>query len=472
MTDERPIHPHFLTGLSGRLLVLTVCFVMLAQVLIYVPSVSQFRREYLEDKIAKAYLAGLALEASPNNAVTHPLAMDLLLHAGAHAIVLKMADRRMLLLSNEPPPTPDATFDLRETSALDWLADAFVTLSQSGNRILRLVDVAPREPGTEVEVLLDETPLRREMYRFSRRIMTLSVVFSAISAILVYLVLRWWMVQPILRLTASIERFRRTPEDESTTIRPSRRSDEIGTAERELAAMQHQVRSALRQKTRLALLGGAVAKIHHDLRNSLASAMLASDRLADSDDPVVRLVTPRLFQAIDRAVALTTRTLDYLRAEPAPRTDSEFPLRALLIEAGEAMPATEPEAMPLIDTDGTDRDLRVRGDREQLFRVFSNLLMNAAQAGARRVRIIGWQTDGRTIIDVSDDGGGIPAALRERLFQPFASTRSHGGTGLGLVIAREILAAHGGSIALVETGDAGTTFRIELPASPARRAVA
>jgi len=462
MTDERSPRLRFLTGMSGRLLALTVCFVMLAEVLIYLPSVGRFRKVYLEDQIAKAHLAALALEASPNKAVKDPLAMDLLMHAGAHAIVLKSPHRRMLMLADRMPSSVDATFDLRQQTFVDWVGQALTTLMQRQNRVLRVIGQSPRDPGATVEVLLDETPLRQAMYAYSGRILTLSIIISLITASLVYCVLQWWMVRPMTRLTDSMVRFRRNPEDEGTTIVPSGRSDEIGTAERELAAMQREVRAALRQKTRLATVGSAVAKIHHDLRNMLASAVLASERLGGIDDPEVQRLVPRLYEAIDRAVALTSRTLDFLREKAPPLRESVFDIRDLLADVDRSIRAPD-GASPLLAADGSGLDSEIAGDRDQLFRVFSNLALNAAQAGARAVRIGAERVDSRIVIDVHDDGTGIPPKVRERLFLPFAGSGRDQGVGLGLVIAREIVAAHGGALSLVESGAGGTTFRVELP---------
>lgn len=464
MTAVEPSRPHFLTGLSVRLLALTVCFVMLAEVLIYLPSVARYRKVYLEDQIAKANLAAIALEASPDNVLAEPLSMDLLLHAGAHAIVLRSPDRRMLMLSDHMPPTVAATFDLRETGFLEWIGDAVAALARRENRVLRVIGASPRDGEATVEVLLDEAPLRRAMYAFSGRILTLSIIISLITAGFVYLVLQWWMVRPILRLADSMVRFRENPEDERNTIVPSPRSDEIAVAERELASMQKQVRTALRQKTRLALLGSAVGKIHHDLRNTLGHAVLASDRLAGIDDPEVQRVVPRLYQAIDRAVAMTSRTLDFLQDGTPKLVESVFPLNELLSEVEEALrPPDRPT--PLLDLDGSAAGLRIAGDRQQLFRVFCNLALNATQAGASTVRIDTRLIDSLVVIDVGDDGPGIPETVRRRLFQPFAGSGRDGGSGLGLVICREIVVAHGGALNLLRTGATGTTFRLELPLS-------
>jgi signal transduction histidine kinase len=79
------------------------------------------------------------------------------------------------------------------------------------------------------------------------------------------------------------------------------------------------------------------------------------------------------------------------------------------------------------------------------------------------VRIDAERVDSRIVIDVRDDGTGIPPKVRERLFLPFAGSGRNQGVGLGLVIAREIVTAHGGKLSLVESSAGGTTFRVELP---------
>ena len=110
-------------------------------------------------------------------------------------------------------------------------------------------------------------------------------------------------------------------------------------------------------------------------------------------------------------------------------------------------------------------DLDVDGDREQLFRVFTNLGQNAIQAGAPGVRISAGVRGGRMVIDVADDGPGLLAqGPATTLFQPFAGSSRSGGTGLGLVIVRDIMHAHGGDISLLRSGEGGTTFRLEFPA--------
>ena len=443
-------------GLSARLLVLTVFFVMLAEFLIYTPSISRFRRVYLEEHVATARLAMVALETTPGGAVDGTLEERLLLHAGVHGIVLKRPGQHILVVRGEMPLHVHATFDLREGGFFGWIGDAFTTLAQDDNRVLRVIGVAPVDPSVIVEVLMDETPMRQAMYGYSQRILELSIVISLITAGLVFLSLQWLMVRPMRRITESMTAFREAPEDEGGTIVAGRRGDEIGVAQRELAVMQDEVRAALRQKTRLATLGAAVAKINHDLRNTLSTAVLVSDGLSDIDDPEVRRLAPRLMTAIDRAIALCSQTLAFA-GDATPRLSrSRFSLHGLVNEAG--------STTGLAIANELAAGLQLEADREQLFRVLTNLARNAEHAGAGSLRFTAAVDNGRVAIDVADDGSGLPDVAWENLFTPFAGSTREGGTGLGLVIARDIVRAHGGDISLAATGAAGTTFRLELPA--------
>lgn len=463
MSVERQFRSAWFRGLSARLLALTVLFVMLAEVLIYVPSISRFRKAYLEDQIEKAYLAILAVRDNPEQAANKSLTMDLLFHAGAYAIVLKTPERRMLMLSKEMPPTIDVTFDLRRHTFVQWIGEAFAALVQTGNRVMRVLGTSPGDPQATIEVLLDETPMREAMYGFSVRILSLSIVISLIAAGLVYLSLQWLMVRPIGQITECMMRFRENPEDETATLLPSCRSDEIGIAQRELAAMQDDLRAALRQKTHLAALGTAVAKINHDLRNALATAVLASDRLSTVDDPEVQRALPRLYAAIDRAVALCSQTLNYVQDVRRTLRLGAFRLTDLVREVEGELSGSErhPGGFRIVAGEGCQ--MLINADRRQLFRVFMNLALNARQAGANTSRIDAHRAADGVAIEVADDGPGIPEPVRAKLFLPFAGSSRDGGTGLGLVIAREIVAAHGGELTLVRSGPEGTIFRIGLP---------
>lgn len=460
-------------GLSARLLWLTVFFVMVAEVLIWAPSVARFRQDWLQERITRAHLATIAYAALPDDA---PLLMGigqkLLEQTDLRGIVLKRGGRSALMVTDDMPPAVDATFDLRQEMFFGWVGEAFATLAGDGRRILRVLGTPPHAPDVRIEIILDESALRRDMLAFSARILTLSIVISLITAGLVYVSLHRLLVRPMRHITQSMVAFRADPEGAAVAAPDLiARTDEIGIAERELATMQDELRAALAQKTRLATLGAAVAKINHDLRNTLATAMLVSDRLADSGDPEVRKVAPRLYDAMQRAVSLCSRTLNFVSdTRPAPAREA-VPLRALLDGvAAELAPAAEAariegtaEAARI--TVAADPAEAVAADREQLHRALINLVLNALQAGARVVSLDARIDDGRARIRVADDGAGLEPKAREKLFQPFVGSARRGGAGLGLPIAREIARDHGGDLALVETGPAGTIFEMTLPAA-------
>ncbi len=456
-----------LKSLSARLLILTVFFVMVGEVLIFVPSVARFRMTWFENRIAAGRLAILALEASPTGHLDQNLVNRLLAQVGAHAVVLHRPNGMVLMLDRPKMPPADRTIDLTHPSVWGAIRGSFGALVRHDDRMLRVRGPAPSDPAETVVVLLEEAPIRHEMWAFGIRILEMSIVISLLAATLVYLSLQWLLVRPMRRITAAMIAFREDPENASRVIVPSGRVDEIGLAERELAISQEAVRRALGQNARLAALGTAVTKINHDLRNILATARLVTDGLTASAAPEVRRIAPRLLDAIDRAVALCTRTLDFSREGTPPLAPSRFALKPLIDEIGPALGVSEHE----LALDCTvPADLTVLADRDQLYRVLSNLARNAVEAGARHLRFSGEPEPGAIAIEIADDGHGLPPKAQENLFRPFFGSARLGGTGLGLAIARELVRAHGGDLVLVSSTAAGTVFRLTLPAPAARAA--
>ena len=451
----------FARSLSARLLLLTIGFVMLAEVLIYTPSIARFRDVWLTEKLAAAHLAALATVAAPEGMVTPQLEDELLAHVGAYRVYLARPGLHLYSLGGVPPRPVTNIIDMEGEGPLAMIAMAFEAMANGEGRISRMRGYSPRDPASEVEVIFDETRLHMAMWDFSWRILGLSIIISLITAGLVFLSLRWLTVRPLMRFTEKMEAFRDHPDDPAAIIVPSRRADEVGLAERELHDMQIAVLAALKQKDRLAALGTAVTKVNHDLRNMLGTASLVSERLAASGDPDVQRTVPRLMEALDRAADLCTRTLDYTR-EGGPRLNrSRFGLHQLVAELeGDLAPVMPPDAAMV---NAVPVGLQVHADCEQLRRVLVNLARNAFQAGAEMVTVSAEIESERVSITVCDDGPGLPPRARKHLFQPFAGTARPHGTGLGLAIAREIVVAHRGDVRLVETGADGTAFQIVLP---------
>ena len=453
-------------GLSGKLLVLTILFVMIAEVLIYVPSVANFRVTWLKDRLQTGYTAALVLDAAPNGMVPDSLAKQILDSIGARAVAMKMGERRRMLAIDDMPPDVAATFDMRDVRAFDEIVDAFATMLNSKKDVMRVVGPAPMG-GEYIDLIMDERPLRRAMLRYSVDILLLSLIISAITAMLVYLALHYMFVRPMRGVTANMTAFRADPENADRIIIPSGRDDEIGTAERELAAMQTELASMLHQKSRLAALGLAVSKINHDLRNLLASAQLFSDRLATIPDPGVQRFAPKLMHALERAIAFCQSTLSYGRLQEPPPDRRKIPLEPLVEEVHETLGIGSDIGW----ISAIERGLVVEADYDQLFRILLNLTRNAMQAlesrpardpGRDQIRITGRREGAVVIIEVADTGPGFSERAREHLFEAFQGSTRTGGSGLGLAIAAELVHAHGGEIRLVE-GTIGATFRLTIP---------
>jgi signal transduction histidine kinase len=454
-------------GLSGRLLVLTILFVMISEVLIYVPSIANFRLNWLNDRLAAAHTAALVLDAAPSGMVPESLARQILASVGARAVAMKMGAQRRLLAVADMPPMIHHDIDMRSVRWYRAIIDAFDTLLCNDKDVMRVVGPAPMG-GDFLEIVMDEAPLRQAMLRFSFNILLLSLAISGITATLVYLALHYLLVRPMRRITANMMRFRDAPENPARVIVVSRRQDEVGLAERELAEMQRDLASMLQQKSHLAALGLAVSKINHDLRNLLTSAQLFSEGLTSLPDPRVQRFAPKLMRALERAIAFCESTLSYGRAHEPPPDRKPVGVEALVEEVHETLALTESRIAWIA---AIERGLVVDADPDQLLRVLLNLARNAVQALETRapndpardqVRITGRREGAVAVIEVSDTGPGFPAKAREHLFEAFQSTARSGGTGLGLVIAAELVRAHGGEIKLVE-GTIGATFRLTIP---------
>jgi signal transduction histidine kinase len=455
----------FVPGLSAKLLLLTILFVMLAEVLVFVPSVSNFRRQWLMERLAAAQIASLAAEAAPSGQLPPMLRDELLERAQVKAIAVKRAASRSLIIEMDMPDEIDASYDLRDASWMKLIADALMVYVMPDDRVIRVIGDPGFHQGESIEVVMGEAPLKAAMIRYGLDILGLSILISIITAALVYLTLDALLVKPMTKLTWNIVRFSERPEDPTRVIEPSDRRDEIGTAERELSAMQRELADTLSQKTRLAALGLAVSKISHDLRNMLSSAQLLSDRLITVKDPTVQRLVPKLIASLDRAIRLCAQTLNYGQAQETPPRRKRFKLLPLVTEVGDSLGLPRQRIAWVIEVEPM---LEVDADRDQLYRVLSNLCRNAVQALESEgetdgeIGVAGRREGAVTVIEVADTGPGVPDKARTHLFAAFQGSVRKGGTGLGLAIAHELVQAHGGQIALIDN-EGGATFRVTIP---------
>jgi signal transduction histidine kinase len=471
-TPEKPRpRPPRRLGLSGKLLLLTIPLVMIAEILIYVPSMANFWMNRLNGRLAAANTAALVLDAAPSGMVPESLARQILHSIDARAVAIKMGQQRRLLASTGLPPAIDHDIDMRSLTVWSAIIDSFEMMFESGHEAIRVIGPPPGG-GQYIEVVIDEAPLRQAMYVFSRNLLLVSLAIAILTAALVYFALHFLFVRPMRRLTESLVGFHENPESSARIIVPSHRGDEIGVAERELSDMQRDLVSMLHQKSRLAALGLAVSKINHDLRNLLASSQLLSDQLSTVPDPRVQRFAPKLMRSLERAIAFCQSTLSYGRAQEAAPDRRMILIEPVVTEVRESAGLAADASITWISA--IERGLSIDADPDQLFRVLLNLVRNAAQAlegrprsdaAAMQIRITGRREGSVAIVEVSDTGPGVPARTREHLFEAFQTSGRPGGSGLGLAIAAELVRAHGGEIHLVE-GTIGATFRIAIPDRP------
>ena len=452
-------------SLSGRLLILTTIFVMLAEVLIFVPSIARFREDYMLNRLERAQIASLALLA--DDMLDPALEDELLRNAEVFNVVLNRNEVRQLMLSSDMPQSISTTFDLRDATAMTLIKDAMMRLFMPKNEIIRVIGAPVRKAGLLIEVTMETAPLRMAMLDYGARILVLSAVISVFTALLLFGAMRIFLVKPIKGVVGHMQNYAAAPEDGRRIITPSAGVTELREAEEALKKLQTDLTQALKQKERLAQLGSAVSKISHDLRNILTSAQLFTDRIEMSEDPTVKRMAPKLVGSITRAVHLCESTLAFGKAEEPGPTLTMVDLAELVEDVieGEKLAAGEHDVSFAIDI---PERLMVRADPEQMYRVLSNLTRNARQAimATGRPGEVGMQvqdTDAAWVIKITDTGPGLPAKAQEHLFTPFQGGARKGGSGLGLAIAAELVKGHGGDLVLAETSEAGTQFSITLP---------
>ncbi|WP_331252682.1 sensor histidine kinase [Ruegeria lacuscaerulensis] len=454
-----------MNSLSGRFLILTTVFVMLAEILIFVPSIARFREDFLLNRLERAQIASLALLA--DDMLADDLEAELLANAGVYNVVLRRDEVRQLMLSSPIPEQITKTYDLRDATPWILIRDAVARLFTPENEVIRVIGEPVKGAGLLIEVTTDSMPLRMAMTDYGLRILGLSFVISIITAFFLFLAVRVVLVKPIKGVVGYMQRYAGAPEDARGIISPNSKVTELREAEEALQQMQTELTHALKQRERLAQLGGAVAKVSHDLRNILTSAQLFTDRIESSDDPLVRRMAPKLVNSITRAVSLCESTLAFGRAEEPAPTLTMVPMRAVAddVVASEQL-AVAGGCVEIVNE--LPEDLIARADPEQIFRVIMNLVRNARQALVAagkpgRITIAGCEYETNWCIEIRDNGPGLPPKARENLFTPFQGGVRKGGSGLGLAISQELVRGHGGDLVLAETGPMGSTFEIRLP---------
>lgn len=456
------------TGLSGRLLRLTILFVLLAESLVFIPSLANLRLTWLEDRVVSATRVGLVIDGVQNEVPAE--IQKLTLHSlGVELIAIRKDDTSRLVAAVPNLLPIDGQVDLSEVTEWGSIKDAVKLLLNPSPQTLRVIDDID-ESRARIEIVVNTKDLREAMLQYLTYMTVIALIISAIIGALTFGTLNRLFVTPIRRLIDGMQHFSEQPDDPSRIYKPSSGKDEMAQASNHLFQMQLKLHYALKQQRNLAELGMAVSKINHDMRNILSSAQLMSDSLTDVSDPFVKSFAPRLIRTLDRAVRYTEELISFGQAKDVTPKRQQIKLFPILNEVREVILFGVQKPVDIVVY--APEDLSVFADSEQIFRVLYNLLRNAVQAietehfeeyDRRRVTITAEQNRDTTEIIVDDDGPGMHQKAKENLFSAFKGSVRAGGTGLGLVIARELVLAHGGKIALVEKSTRGTQFRIELP---------
>lgn len=463
----------FLSDLRGRLLFITVGLILLAIMSFYPLLAAGFRDAWLAERAQAAQIAALAVEAAPDGRVSDELSRELLDRAQVVAVVIIAEDRRELVLSPSIAINgPMIPVDLEDQSVLGSIGGAFSNLTAPEGRFLQIRMADATTANEDMEIIVPEAPLTSDLKAYSRNLMLVWIILSVLVGAALYFALYGLFVRPMRELTGAIVRYGQSPEGPETNLRASG-SYEMRKAHQALRDMQGEISTAFRQRKRLADLGEVVAKINHDLRNSLTTAQIVSEGLSESEDPRVRSAAPRLERAIQRAVGLAESTLSYGKAEPPGPQLQDVKIAPLLKDAVEEALESWPSVKADLSATGS---LAARVDPDHFHRIITNLCRNAARAISERgagnasgvVRISGAREDGAILLEIADDGPGIPERILPTLFQPFGGSGSRDGTGLGLAISRELARGMGGELELAHTGKGGTVFLFRAPCAGGR----
>jgi signal transduction histidine kinase len=211
----------------------------------------------------------------------------------------------------------------------------------------------------------------------------------------------------------------------------------------------------------LAALGESASVLSHEIRTPITSLRQALRAVGDKLGVEDRVLIEEFTANLSRIERMLGRTLSFAKPVQLQRERTAVAdlLRRVVQEAGK-LPVMAAMSVQL----QVDAELAADVDAHLCEEVFTNLLRNAAEAchGHGHVEVVARGAGERLVVEVADDGPGVPADLRDEIFKPFRSSKDYG-TGIGLALCRKIVEAHGGSIGLADRPGSGACFRIDMP---------
>jgi len=276
------------------------------------------------------------------------------------------------------------------------------------------------------------------------------MLVALVLSMLLLAPLVWWMARrltrPIRVFAEAAERLGANPEAEPMAASgPS----EVRTAIHAFNDMQASLRRHMRQRTQ------TVAAIAHDLRTPLTRLRFRAEQAPEA-------VRDRMAADIEEMDALIAQAMAFVRGETTTEQRERFDLNALAADCSTGFAETG-EAVAF-DSGGP---LPVEADPTALRRALGNLIANAVKYGGG-ARVRAFPTDGQAVVEIEDDGPGLPPEELDAVFEPFhrgerSRNRETGGAGLGLTVARQAARAAGGDVTLINRPGGGLTARLSLP---------
>ena len=316
-------------------------------------------------------------------------------------------------------------------------------------------------------VMMPLVPVNTFIKRLDYTIYAIGTAAALFGALLFGFVART-ITRPLDNLVAGVKALAAGDFTYSITPRGSTELVELSTS---FAQMRSQLLALQQQRIeteRIAALARAASSISHDLRHYLAAVVANAEFLYEAD--ALKLKKDEIYEEIKTAANQMTDLIDSLRELSYQRnaiTPSLTRLDQVIRRAIEAIHA-KPELRQARIVLAASDDLEGMFDARKLERVFFNLILNACEAtegGLGSVTIEAKNAAEAFEIRIKDNGHGIPAIIRNTLFDPFVSSGKPNGTGLGLAIVSKIVQDHSGSVTIEQTSQAGTTVLVRLPCS-------
>lgn len=332
-------------------------------------------------------------------------------------------------------------------------------------------DFSPRATAPLTLIELKSLDREERAIRQIDRLVLLAGILALVLGAVLMVVLSRLVTRPLEQLITGVRAF---GCGDSTHTLPYRGTREVRELSGAFARMRREItraNHALIESERLATIGRMASSVSHDLRHYLSaiyanSEFLASDKLPAADRAEV---LAEIRAAVDGTTEMLESLLMFGRTGATLRSQQSI---AALAERALSMVRTHPDAAGVALTLRTETPAGSKAlvDAKQIERAIYNLLLNACEAPRKpsvtaTVEITVMSGEKEIVIEVSDNGEGIPDSIRATLFQPFVSEGKHKGSGLGLTLTQSIAAEHGGSVALVSSRPGETVFRMTIARS-------